>query len=239
MVDPSVPDWLRRLAAASEVSTGRFAKYVPPPSGGRDSAVLVLFGEGPTGPDVLLIQRSDGLTNHPGQPAFPGGGTDSDDNGPISTALREATEEVGLDRDGVEVVTVLPPMHIPVSGYLVTPVVGWWREPSPVRVVDPVEVARVERIPLEELVDPAHRCLVRHPSGFVGPAFEVHGMLVWGFTAGLLDWLLDLAGRTRPWDRDRVRDLPSGVVAPAGRVPPPPHRHDRSDHRDRRTGAAD
>ena len=66
----------------------------------------MLFGEGPTGPDVLLIQRSDGLVNHPGQPAFPGGGTDPGDDGPVSTALREATEEVGLDHQGVEVVAV-------------------------------------------------------------------------------------------------------------------------------------
>lgn len=240
MVDPAVPAWLRHLAAASvEASSGRFGRYLPPPGGGRASAVLVLFGEGPVGPDVLLIQRSDGLVNHPGQPAFPGGGADPGDDGPVSTALREATEEVGLDHHGVEVVAVLPPMHIPASGYLVTPVVAWWREPSPVRVVDPREVARVERVPLEELVDPAHRCLVRHPSGFAGPGFEVHGMLVWGFTAGLLDWLLDLAGRTRPWDRDRVRDLPPAVVAPAGHAPPPPHGGDRREHRERRTGAAD
>ena len=50
---------------------------------------------------------------------------------------------------------------------------------------------------------------VRHPSGFVGPAFDVRGLLVWGFTAGIINTLLDLAGWTIPWDEGRVIDLPS------------------------------
>lgn len=234
MADLPVPAWLRGLVAASaDERATQFSRFVPPPGGGRDSAVLILFGEGADGPDVLLIQRSAGLANHPGQPAFPGGGVDPGDQGPVSTALREAAEEVGLDATGVEVVAVLPPLHIPVSGYVVTPVLGWWRAPAPVWVVDPIEVARVERVRLDDLADPAHRCMVRHPSGYVGPGFEVHGMLVWGFTAGLLDRMLDLAGWTRPWDRDRVRDLPPDPATAAIRVPPTPRRGDR------RTGAAD
>lgn len=212
------------MAASAQVRTDELTRYLPP-GGGRDSAVLVLFGQGAAGADVLLIQRSASLANHPGQPAFPGGAVDPDDGGPIDTALREAAEEVGVDRAGVEVVAVLPRLHIPVSGYLVTPVVGWWRSPSPVGVVDPAEVARVERVPLADLVDPAHRYLVRHPSGSLGPAFEVRGMLVWGFTAGLLDRVLDLAGWTRPWDRGRVRELsPRTAMPPA--VPPPDGRAD-------------
>ncbi|HEX5496145.1 MAG TPA: CoA pyrophosphatase [Mycobacteriales bacterium] len=229
MADPAVPAWLRGLGTAIAGPGARCpVGGVRPPGGGRDSAVLVLFGEGPAGPDVLLIQRSDGLANHPGQPAFPGGGTDPADRGPVATALREAAEEVGLDATGVDVVAVLSPLHIPVSGYLVTPVVAWWREPAPVRVVDPVEVARVERVSLDELADPSHRWQIRHPSGYVGPAFEVHDMLVWGFTAGLLDRMLDLAGWTLPWDRDRVRDLPAGTVTSVTRVPPAAYRGDPS-----------
>lgn len=228
MREPHIPDWLRQLvAAAAEVRPEQLSRFLPPADGGRDSAVLVLFGEGADGPDVLLIQRAERLSNHAGQPAFPGGGAEPGDAGPVDTALREAAEEVGVDRSGVEVIAVLPALHIPVSGYVVTPVLGWWREPSPVRVVDPVEVARVERIAIAELVDPGHRFLVRHPSGYVGPAFEVRGMLVWGFTAGLLDRVLDLAGWTQPWDRGRVRDLPPEVVARDSRVPPPTDRRAR------------
>jgi hypothetical protein len=68
-------------------------------------------------------------------------------------------------------------------------------------------VERVVRVPLVELLDPANRYCVRHPSGFVGPAFSVRGLEVWGFTAGLLSRLFDLVGWERPWDADDVRDL--------------------------------
>jgi hypothetical protein len=69
-------------------------------------------------------------------------------------------------------------------------------------------VAGVQRVPIAELVDPANRARVRHPSGFTGPAFEVRGMLIWGFTAGVLDTLLDLGGWTQPWDHERYREMP-------------------------------
>ena len=106
----------------------------------------------------------------------------------------------------------LPALFLPVSDFVVTPVLGWWREPSPVGVVDPAEVASVHRVPLAELLDPANRFRVRHPSGYVGPAFGVAGLLVWGFTAGLLDRMLRLAGWERAWDRDRVQDLPGRML---------------------------
>jgi hypothetical protein len=69
-------------------------------------------------------------------------------------------------------------------------------------------VAEVHRVPIAELVDSANRVRTRHPSGWIGPAFAVRGMLVWGFTAGILDTLLDLGGWTQPWDQSRIRDLP-------------------------------
>jgi len=87
-------------------------------------------------------------------------------------------------------------------------VLGWWRAESPVGVVDPGEVESVVRVPLAELLDPANRVSVGHPSGFVGPAFDVRGLLVWGFTAGLLSRLFALCGWERPWDASDVRPLP-------------------------------
>ncbi len=179
----------------------------PPAAGGRPSAVLVLFGDGPSGPDLLLIQRSRGLRLHAGQPAFPGGAIDAGDEGPVATALREAAEEVGVDPAGVDVVATLPEAFIPPTGFRVIPVLAWWRQPCAVAPVDTGEVAAVERVSLAELADPAVRLMVHGPSGFILPAFRVRGMLIWGFTAALVDRLLAFGGWERPWDAARVEDL--------------------------------
>ena len=199
------PAWLRDLAAAAAtMDVPRILR--PPASGGRRSAVLILFGDGP---DLLFIQRSEGLRRHPGQPAFPGGAIDNGDDGPIGAALREAAEETGLDPAGVEVLGTMPELFIPHSGFRVVPVLAWWREPSAVGPVDTGEVAAVERIPIADLADPAHRVMLQNPSGRIGPAFRIGPMLIWGFTAGLVDRLLALAGWERPWNTNAVLDLPA------------------------------
>jgi 8-oxo-dGTP pyrophosphatase MutT (NUDIX family) len=201
-----VPAWLRELAAAAE--TAELSPLLPPPAtGGRASAVLVLFGDGPGGPDLLLIQRSDGLRLHAGQPAFPGGVIDAGDDGPVAAALREAAEEVGLDPGGVDVIGTLREVFIPPTGFRVIPVLAWWRQPCAVAPVDTGEVAAVERVRISELADPAARLMTHGPSGFVMPAFQVRGMLIWGFTAALVDRLLAAAGWERPWDATRVIHL--------------------------------
>jgi 8-oxo-dGTP pyrophosphatase MutT (NUDIX family) len=219
------PEWLGPLVRSVGSSTAadylRIGAPPPPATGGRRSAVLILFGEGPGGPDVLLIERSARLRKHAGQPAFPGGAMDPGDGGPEGTALRESAEEVGLDPSGVQVVTLLPELFLPPTGFLVTPVLAWWHTPAPVGVVDAGEVARVERVPIAELVDPANRCRVRGPSGYAGPAFTVRGMVVWGFTAAVLDRVLELAGWARPWDVDDVRELPERALDLARRGVPP------------------
>jgi len=210
-VTPQVelPDWLQPVAeVARTVAPEQLSRFLPPGEGGRESAVLVLFGHGPDGPDLLLIQRAATVSSHAGQPAFPGGAVDDTDADVVAAALREAEEETGLDASGVEVFATLPALWLPPSGFVVTPVLGWWREESPVGVVDPGEVESVVRVPLAELLDPANRVSVGHPSGFVGPAFDVRGLLVWGFTAGLLSRLFALSGWERPWDASVVRPLP-------------------------------
>ncbi len=208
-----LPQWLLPLAAAcADLSSEDLTRFPPPDEGGRDAAVLVLLGESKVGPDVLIIERAHDMRSHAGQPAFPGGAVDPDDAGAVAAALREAAEETGLDVNGVEVVAELPPLWLPPSGFVVTPVLGWWRAPSPVAVVDPAEVAAVHRVPIEELADPRNRWRVRHPSGWIGPAFGVRGLVVWGFTAGLLDRLMTLAGWAKPWDTTRLSDLPESAL---------------------------
>jgi 8-oxo-dGTP pyrophosphatase MutT (NUDIX family) len=207
------PQWLAPLLAA--VATADASTFLlrasSAPSSARRSAVLVLFGEGPAGPDLLLIERSAHMRSHAGQPAFPGGGIDPDDDGPVDAAVREAQEETGLDPAGVDVLAVLPDLWVPPSANIVTPVLAWWREPSDVEP-DGHEVAAVARVPLRDLSEPANRLQILHPSGFAGPAFEVADMLVWGFTAAVVDRLLALGGWEQPWDRERVEQLPDEML---------------------------
>ncbi|MFE2939304.1 NUDIX hydrolase [Streptomyces sp. NPDC059255] len=205
-----LPAWLAPVAgAARNVQGEQLSRFLPPESGaGRQSAVLILFGEGDRGPELLLMERASSLRSHAGQPAFPGGALDPEDGdpattGPLRAALREAEEETGLDPAGVQLFGVLPRLYIPVSGFVVTPVLGWWRAPTPVGVVDPAETARVFTVPVEALTDPANRATARHPRGHQGPAFLVESALVWGFTAGVIDGILHHAGWERPWDRSR------------------------------------
>jgi 8-oxo-dGTP pyrophosphatase MutT (NUDIX family) len=220
------PAWLRPLLdRAVEVTPEQLSRFLPPPEGGRESAILILIGPGEGGPastplegpvgDVLLIERAHDMRSHPRQVAFPGGAIDPGDDGPVAAALREAVEETGLDPAGVDIITTLPALYLPPSGFVVTPVLAWWRAPSLVSVVDPREVASVHRVPLRELLDPANRMQVTHPSGYVGAAFRVSGLLVWGFTAGLLDRLLRLAGWEEPWDRERFEELPPEMTGAA------------------------
>ncbi|UZN05057.1 NUDIX hydrolase [Cellulomonas sp. S1-8] len=191
----------------------------------RRSAVLVLFGvldavpahggtahggtaHVPADLDVLLQRRSAGLSHHPGQVAFPGGGIDPGDDGPVGAALREAVEETGLDPSGVDVLGTLADVPLPVSDNLVTPVLAWWTRPSRVAAVDHREAVDVFRAPVADLVDPARRGVVVHPVGrgrVRTPAFELDGgVVVWGFTALVLAGVLDAAGWSVPWDRTRI-----------------------------------
>jgi len=206
----SWPDWYDPIGRLpSRVGGHDLSAFLPPPGHTpRHSAVLMLFGHDDVGPDVLLTERSATLRSHAGQVAFPGGRLDDGDDGPRGAALREAAEETGLDPAGVEVTGVLPDLYLPPSDYAVTPVLAWWREPSAVSVVDPAEVARVVRAPVRELLDPANRFRVTHPSGYVGLGFRVRGLFVWGFTAGLLGRVLTLAGWERPWDHDQLESVP-------------------------------
>jgi 8-oxo-dGTP pyrophosphatase MutT (NUDIX family) len=213
---PGLPSWWEPLLTrVGDATTGDFTRVPLPSRGGRPSAVLILFGEQTPGePDLLILQRAADMRSHAGQPAFPGGATDPADRGdPVATALREAAEEVGLDPATATVLTLLPPLYLPVSSFVVTPVLAWWHSPHKVYPRAPAEVESVTRVPVAELVDPANRVRVRHPSGYVGDAFQVGGMVVWGFTAGIVSALLDLAGWSVPWDRRRLVDLPGGSAS--------------------------
>ncbi|MGK0722052.1 NUDIX hydrolase [Leucobacter sp. W1478] len=220
----------RQLSAA--LANGFDAGFAPqsrviPSREPRRSAVLILFGEldkipaAPNGArsvsaevDVLLTRRADHMRHHPGQIAFPGGGAEAGDGNPAETALREAEEETGLDPAGVEVVGTLPAIHVAVSHNLVTPVVGWWRYPSPV-AADRSESVEVYRVPVAELLRPAARGTSVLSTGthtFRGAAFQLGpqfgGHLVWGLTGMLLASVFEGVGWAEPWDRTREFQVP-------------------------------
>jgi 8-oxo-dGTP pyrophosphatase MutT (NUDIX family) len=211
LVDPtSLPGWLDLLVRRTAgLGPGDLGRIPVPRVGGRPAAVLVLLAEDSrTGePDVLLQVRSPGLSSHPGQVCFPGGAAEEGDDGPVATALREAVEEVGIRADDVRPVAVLPQQYVPPSNFVVTPVLGYWERPGAVAPVDYRETVAVARVLLGVLADPANRLVVRGPSGYPYPAFVVPGMLVWGFTGGLLAALLTMGGWARPWEPAAEYDL--------------------------------
>ena len=191
------------------------ARTLEDPTTARPAAVLVLFGEleGTGAPatardlDVLLQRRSAALGSHAGQIAFPGGRLEPSDAGPREAALREAVEETGLDPSGVDVLGTLPPLPVPVSNHLVTPVPAWWTRPSQVAAVDHAETVEVFRVTVADLLDPDNRASVEHSRWgrtIRTPAFVLNGVLVWGFTGIVLSRMFDSLGWAVPWDEHRT-----------------------------------
>ncbi len=157
----------------------------------RDAGVLigVVAGERPT---VILTKRSSRLKHHPGQIAFPGGKVDPGDGGPIGAALREAEEEVGLERGMVEVLGTLP-SHETVTGFIVTPVLGWIRDEF-VAVPEAGEVAEVFAAPFDHVTDPARFSIQsRRWRGSLRHYFTVPWgpYYIWGATARMLRVMAD------------------------------------------------
>ncbi|MCT1476736.1 CoA pyrophosphatase [Microbacterium sp. p3-SID336] len=210
------------LAAVADHSWGVPIPPLADPQSAHDAAVLILFGVLDRIPattpdaavardlDVLLQRRAPTLSSHPGQVSFPGGRVDQGDADAVATALREAQEETGLDPTGVEVLATLPVIPLAASNHLVTPVLAWWQSPSRVVAVDHAETVEVFRVPVAQLLDPDIRftsTLSRLGRTFRGPAFDVDGTIVWGFTAMVLDALFDAAGWTVPWDETDERPI--------------------------------
>lgn len=222
-----IPEWLEPIReGAKSITVHDLTRFMPPEgSDPRRGAVLMLFGEDERGPELLLTERSHTMRSHPGQVSFPGGGIDSGET-PLDAALREAWEETGLDPDGVEVFAELPELWLPPSNYAVTPVLGWWAEPSPVTTHSVDEVHAIHRVLLSDLIEPTHRVSVRHPSGWLGPGFligEDRDVILWGFTAGIIARLFEHVGWSREWDTGVVHDLPSYMLQgePAKEPPRP------------------
>ncbi len=163
----------------------------------REAAVLVPVVDRRTGLTLMLTQRTDHLEHHPGQISFPGGHVDDGDGSPEETALREAEEEVGLDRAHVRIVGRLD-QYITRTGFSVTPIVGLVHPDYAVKP-DPFEVADVFEVPLSFLLDPAnHRRDFRVHNGTRREfyAMPYGDRYIWGATAGMIRNLYDVLYRT-------------------------------------------
>jgi 8-oxo-dGTP pyrophosphatase MutT (NUDIX family) len=152
----------------------------------KPAAVLVLVVDHAE-PAIVFTQRNRHLADHAGQISFPGGRRHEEDASPEDTALREAEEEIGLDRTRVQVLGRLPDYRTG-TGYNVTPIVGWTEPPIEYRA-DPREVDDVFEVPLSFLLDVRNH---RYESAlFKGQARSYWAMaygrrFIWGATAGML-----------------------------------------------------
>lgn len=198
----SVPEWFSKFEKdIPNISRSQISHFEVPDNYDRKAAVLILFGPHEADADLLFIERAAHLFDHPGQPAFPGGHVEKSDNTLTETALREANEEIGLNPESVRIISQLPQLWLPPSQVAVTPIIGWWENPHEITQVDPNEVAGVHHIPIKDLINPINRVTVKTKTGFLGPAFKVNEIIVWGFTGGIVSALLDFAGLSKEWDK--------------------------------------
>ena len=176
------------------------------PDGLRDAAGLLLIYPLDDLPHMPLTVRASDMRQHTGQVSLPGGRVDSGESMEVA-ALREAAEEIGVDPGGVRVLGQLTPLHIPVSGFLLHPVVGISDQRPDFRRAER-EVARIIEAPLSLLSDPAivrEERWQRERDGAQTPVdvpfYEIDGEKVWGATAMVLAEFLALwrdAGRAGP-----------------------------------------
>lgn len=184
---------LDRLRAAVAMPT---APLPPPPAGRPRASVLLLFDPGSGHLPLLFMLRSSDLRFHAGQIAFPGGTAEASDGDVVATALREASEEVGLQPGNVEVIGLLSPLITATSERWLTPVVGLQRGPWKVQS-DPYEVAEWFRIGLDELMTAPHTVQRWERKGITHDVhfYAAGDRTIWGVSGAILHELLARLGR--------------------------------------------
>lgn len=175
----------------------RFHQLSSVTAASRRGAVLIALVPTTEDTEIPLIQRSDDGGPHALQISLPGGAAEPMDRSSVDTALREAHEEIGLDREHVTVIGTLSDLYINVSDFLITPVVAWYERGDPERTFwpylrrQPREVRRIVRGSLGVLeATLAHRRVDARGLELIVPSFLAEDEIVWGATAMILGELL-------------------------------------------------
>jgi 8-oxo-dGTP pyrophosphatase MutT (NUDIX family) len=179
---------------------GRLRPRLDPTATARPAAVLVLvFPDAAGEARIVLTERLSYDGHHSGEVSFPGGKAEPNDADAAATALREASEEVGLDpvAAGVRTLGVLDEVFIPVSDFRISPIVAIAEHP-PVLLPNPAEVARILTPPVEAFLPDAEIEMVERtirdwPIRYGG--FRIDGLHVWGATARILGQVGAVLGR--------------------------------------------
>jgi 8-oxo-dGTP pyrophosphatase MutT (NUDIX family) len=159
----------------------------------KPSAVLILLFPQAGILHTVLIVRLMNQRNHAGQVAFPGGKQEESDRDLVETALREAEEEIGIKRSSVNILGQLTQLYIPVSGFMVHPIVGYSQEP-PVFNLQSEEVQEIIQVPVKELLTPSivstKKILLQNQQFIETPVYTINQHVIWGATAMIMSELV-------------------------------------------------
>lgn len=183
------------LQALAKILDRRVGAYDFKPSPNRRAAgVLVLFYLKQGRLHLVFFRRTEKVPTHKGQVAFPGGSGEAGDRDLADTALREAWEELGIDRTRVVMLGALKPFDTFVSNFVVSPFCGWLVDQDPVFVAQPFEVAEVLEVAVDQLRDRRNRHRGRVPGFSIPmplPYYRLGETVVWGATGGIVEELLE------------------------------------------------
>ncbi|KAF8979465.1 nudix (nucleoside diphosphate linked moiety X)-type motif 8 [Entomortierella lignicola] len=203
----------KRLVEKPDTSA-YFSQHKPEPE--RQAGVFMPLCIHKGVPSVLFTIRAKNMRNHRGEVSFPGGKRDPTDKTILDTALREMQEEISIFPDQVEILGEYSPMPNKDSTMKVHPIVGFIKEPIEdinLIIFNKDEVDRVFTVPIQDLIDPEKRSLVRfRNSKFLYPVWKIdqEDITIWGLTAFILDGVLRIIAKDGPND---AIEIPHGVKA--------------------------